>query len=125
MGTAKLYFECENCGQPFDIEIDSGHFEYTETGEKGGRETERDCAYEFKSESHCCGKNIEIKIFVRQYRTGTDNRYDIYHRGLRNLRTGDNFNNIINEVFKKITGNMILLEAVQGFPQKGFLQGSL
>ena len=87
METTKLYFECENCGQPFDIEISSGDFECI-----------KECIYEFKSEFHCCGKNIEIKINVRQYPTGAYNSHDIYYKGLRNLRTGDNFNGIVNKI---------------------------
>ena len=101
METTKLFFECENCGQPFDIEINSGDFKPVK---KGGREGKgnagaaQEYIYEFKGEFHCCGKNIEIKISVLQYPTGAYKRHDVYCRGLRNLRTGDNFNKIINDV---------------------------
>lgn len=87
METTKLYFECENCGQPFDIEISSGDFECI-----------KECIYEFKSEFHCCGKNIEIKINVKRYSAEEHSRHEIYYKGLRNLRIGGNFDNIINEV---------------------------
>jgi hypothetical protein len=32
METTKLFFECENCGQPFDIEINSGDFKPAKKG---------------------------------------------------------------------------------------------
>ncbi|MHB1696809.1 MAG: hypothetical protein ACYCSQ_01695 [bacterium] len=98
METAKLYFECEKCGQPFDIEINSGDFKCVKIYE---RETGQECIYEFKSKSYCCGKNIEIKIEIRQYPIGAYNRHNISYKGLRNLRTGDNFNNVINGVCQK------------------------
>jgi hypothetical protein len=101
METTKLFFECENCGQPFDIEIKSGDFKPAKNGGregKGDAETAREYIYEFKGEFHCCGKSIEIKISVLQYPTGAYNRHDVCFRGLRNLRTDDNFNKIINDV---------------------------
>ncbi len=94
METAKLYFECENCGQPFDIEINSGDFKCIEAG---GSRAVSEQIYEFKSEFHCCGKTIELRIVIRKYPGGAYKRHDAYHKGLRNLRTGDNFIKIINE----------------------------
>ena len=95
METAKLFFECERCGQPFDIEINSEDFK---PARKDGLKTGREYIYEFKGEFHCCGKNIEIKISVTQYPTGEYDRHEVYHRGLRNLRTDDNFNKIVNDI---------------------------
>jgi hypothetical protein len=97
METAKIYFECEKCGQPFDIEINSREFKYIETYEQGNN-----CRriYEFKSQSHCCGKDIDIKIHVIEYPVGGYDQHEISYKGLRNLRTDANFNSIIKEVFR-------------------------
>jgi len=95
METAKIYFECEKCGQPFDIEINSGDFKYIETSEE---ENKRGCIYEFKSQSHCCGKDIDIKIHIIEYRADGYSRHDISCKGLRNLRTDANFNRVVQAV---------------------------
>lgn len=100
METAKLYFECERCGQPFDVKINSSYFKCIEIYE---REAGQERMYEFKSEFHCCGKDIEIKINVWEYPGNGYNRHHIFHNGLRNLRTDDNFNRVINEVRQKLS----------------------
>lgn len=99
MKTSKLFFECEKCGQPFDIVINSGDFKKIA---KGKNDVHQEYIFEFKREFYCCGKSIEIKINILQHDSkASDKRkiiHETYHRGLRNFRTDDNFKAVIKEV---------------------------
>ena len=100
MEASKLFFECEKCGQPFDFEINSGNFRLVMTN---GQESGPECMYEFKSKFYCCCNNIEIKIRIWGNSSGEFHRRDISCRGLRNLRTDENFNAVINEACGKLS----------------------
>ncbi len=93
MEVAKLFFECEKCGQPFDLEINRGDFKKIITENK---EFLKEYAYEFKREFYCCCKSIEIKISIRRNLNEYE-KHDVYYKGLRNFRVGDNFNSVIKE----------------------------
>ncbi len=96
METAILFFECENCGQPFDIEITSGNFRYIKIDEP--EKAEQKYTYELRSEFYCCGKNIEIKINVKRHSAEGHSRHELYCKGLRNLKISGDLDAIINEV---------------------------
>jgi hypothetical protein len=96
METAKLFFECEKCGQPFDLAINGGDFKRIITENK---ESPKVYVYEFKREFYCCGKSIEIKISISSNNLNEYEKHDVYYKGLRNFRTGDNFDLLIKEVF--------------------------
>ena len=100
METSKLFFECEKCGQPFDFEINSGNFELVKTDK---REAGQEYMYEFKNKFYCCCNNIEIKISIQGNSSGGFNRNDISCRGLRNFRTDENFNAVMNEACQKLS----------------------
>jgi hypothetical protein len=95
METAKLFFECEKCGQPFDLEINGGDFKRIAAENK---ESPKEYTHEFKREFYCCGKSIEIRISIRRNNFNEYETHEVYYKGLRNFRTGDNFNSVIKEV---------------------------
>lgn len=93
MEISKLFFECEKCGQPFDIEIKAVDFKC-----QAIEGAELECSYEFKSNHYCCANNIEIKIHVWESSSGVYSRHEIFQKGLVNFRTGDNFMAVIDEL---------------------------
>ncbi|MGC8554609.1 MAG: hypothetical protein ACP5NA_03875 [Candidatus Acidulodesulfobacterium sp.] len=98
MKTAKLFFECEKCGQPFDLLINRGDFKLIITENK---ESPNTYVYEFNREFYCCGKSIEIKISIKRNNLNEYEKHDVYYKGLRNFRTDDNFDSLIKEVLSK------------------------
>ncbi len=100
METAKLFFECEKCGQPFDLAINRGDFKRITTENKElPKVYEYVYVYEFKREFYCCGKSIEIRISVQYNNVNEYEKHDVSYKGLRNFRTDDNFDLLIKEVF--------------------------
>ena len=97
MEKAKLFYECIMCGTPFDIEIDAGNFKCASKDADGRGE----CLYEYKSNTYCCGNEIEIRIHVWSSQGGGLIRHEITDKGLVNLRT-ENFENILNEVCRQM-----------------------
>ncbi|RZV39151.1 MAG: hypothetical protein EVJ48_05400 [Candidatus Acidulodesulfobacterium acidiphilum] len=95
MEVAKLFFECEKCGQPFDLAINRGDFKKIITE---NIESSKEYTHEFKRKFYCCGKSIEIRISIRRNNFNEYETHEVYHKGLRNFRVGDNFDSIIKEV---------------------------
>lgn len=86
----KIYFDCERCGQPFDLEINPGDFKCSTLQDCEGS---RECLYEYKKDVYCCGNDIQLKIYVRQGHDGDgDPACEILHKGLRNFRDDGNLN---------------------------------
>ena len=96
MKTAKLFFECEKCGQPFDLSISGGDFKRITTENK---KLPKAYVYEFKREFYCCGKSIEIKISIQRNNLNEYEKHDVYYKGLRNFKTDDHFGSLVKEVF--------------------------
>ncbi len=79
METAKLFFECKKCGQPFDLERNRGNFKRIIMENK---ESPKVYVCEFKKEFYCCCKSIEIKISVRRNNLNEYEKHDVYYKGV-------------------------------------------
>ncbi len=102
MKTYKLFFECEKCGQPFDLSINKEDFKQIIDEHK---ESDKKYIYELKREFYCCGQIIEINIRIIANNLNKYEIHQINHRGLRNFRTDENFAFLVKEVMNEICFN--------------------